>query len=552
MRCSLRMAFATLAVVQTAACRQAPTPPAPDEPSRHEQPAPHPPPPASGSTVCSSDGDCQLNASCVGCNRCSATPFIGPEDNDCMAECQPDRSLGCRCVQGQCEVTTQNSAGGLQPGSSPLLGKLPVTRPQGRLQVAPSPAVAAQPVMISYDLPGADSCYRQSGVENLVDGLTIRHVYRTWSEGQGCSEAKVAGGFSTELTLPSAGDYLGTVQVNDVEVASYHLKVQPPPPPPRPAPELARAYLKALRARDRTRATRALAELDQALDSGPPVPAQRVRYGFPGEVGLGELELGGHLLAAGGESGALHLSLLRRGYLVPLGDLSTGASYLRNRPAVDGLVAYVGLQDGGLLKIDLLTGRHLWQAGIGSIRYSDPLLHGKRVFVVGKGALYALDAATGNIRWKNAFAGADDYYGDASVRWRQGQLALTVAANRRGDVSYIEHRMDPATGKTLRSQTVARWGDDRPVAVIGDFPVRPRVMWNTLVCELTEGPRWGNCNGPHLVCRAGGTLAFDVGADTWDCVSGDFEEPILVGPLLFTGSTAVDLSYHEESATQKN
>jgi len=323
--------------------------------------------------------------------------------------------------------------------------------------------------------------------------------------------------------------------------ARHELEVSPAPDP-RSTRDLARAYLEAVKASDDGAARQELALLDQALASGPPYPQSRSRYGFPGEVGLGALALGGHLLAAGGESGSLSVYFLRNGHRVDLGKLSTPARYLRNRPAVVGTVAYVGLQDGGLLKIDLLTGEQLWQAGVGSVRYSDPLARGRSVYVVGKDGLYALVAATGEVRWHRRYTGADNYYGDATVRWRTGELVVVARARGR----YLEHRFEPARGQILGTRHLANYSERGPVPVDGPFPVRPRVKWQDLVCRLTEGPRWNNCNGPHLVCRRGGKVAFDVPADTWDCVTSDYEQPTLVGPLLFTGSSAIDLSFREQ------
>jgi hypothetical protein len=74
--------------------------------------APEPEGPPKGSKICERDTDCFLDRSCLGCNRCYRRSPVGTGDIDCAAECSPDISLACMCVDGQCAVTKASEVRG--------------------------------------------------------------------------------------------------------------------------------------------------------------------------------------------------------------------------------------------------------------------------------------------------------------------------------------------------------------------------------------------------------------------------------------------------------
>jgi|GEM_PF-6593691 len=95
------------------------------------------------------------------------------------------------------------------------------------LHVVPLYGVANQPIAVTFDLYGSDGCYRQSSAETSIQDKRIVHRYRTWSEGDFCTEALVPGGFSTTVTPPAAGMYSGEVLRDKVTVARYTLYLFP-------------------------------------------------------------------------------------------------------------------------------------------------------------------------------------------------------------------------------------------------------------------------------------------------------------------------------------
>jgi putative pyrroloquinoline-quinone binding quinoprotein len=77
----------------------------------------------------------------------------------------------------------------------------------------------------------------------------------------------------------------------------------------------------------------------------------------------------------------------------------TTGSYIDTRPAVAGGTVYAGSDDGTVYALDAATGRLRWTYTAGD-SVSDPAVAGGTVYV---GSLdfkvYALDAATGGLRW---------------------------------------------------------------------------------------------------------------------------------------------------------
>ena len=97
------------------------------------------------------------------------------------------------------------------PDPDPTPSGPPPNWAQSYLQVIPLYSVVNQPVAISFSLYGADGCYplhtradgcyRQSKAKTSLKGDRILHQYRTWRQGEVCTQAIVPGGFATTLEL---------------------------------------------------------------------------------------------------------------------------------------------------------------------------------------------------------------------------------------------------------------------------------------------------------------------------------------------------------------
>jgi outer membrane protein assembly factor BamB len=85
----------------------------------------------------------------------------------------------------------------------------------------------------------------------------------------------------------------------------------------------------------------------------------------------------------------------------------TGGTILTGSPAVAGGVAYVGVRDenglerNGVHAVEISTGRALWRFRTDSLVHGSPAVADGLVYVPSMhGTLYAVDAATGELRWK--------------------------------------------------------------------------------------------------------------------------------------------------------
>lgn len=93
------------------------------------------------------------------------------------------------------------------------------------LSVRPLYTAAGATVNVTYNRSGPNGCYRQSGAGTTIAGTEITHAYKTWYEGEFCTEALVRGGFSASFVAPAPGVYQGRVLMNDAAAAGYTLRV---------------------------------------------------------------------------------------------------------------------------------------------------------------------------------------------------------------------------------------------------------------------------------------------------------------------------------------
>jgi polyvinyl alcohol dehydrogenase (cytochrome) len=69
-------------------------------------------------------------------------------------------------------------------------------------------------------------------------------------------------------------------------------------------------------------------------------------------------------------------------------------------PVVSGGVAYFGDETGTIWAVSADTGQQIWTAKVGGLVVGSPAIDGDRVYVGVGNSLYALDRATGMVRWK--------------------------------------------------------------------------------------------------------------------------------------------------------
>lgn len=92
-------------------------------------------------------------------------------------------------------------------------------------KINPPVAVIGEEITISYDSPGRNGCYRQTGVKTEIQDYEIAHSYQSSYSGEYCTQALVAGGFTSKIVLNKAGKYKGIIKHNGAIVAEYLLTV---------------------------------------------------------------------------------------------------------------------------------------------------------------------------------------------------------------------------------------------------------------------------------------------------------------------------------------
>lgn len=92
---------------------------------------------------------------------------------------------------------------------------------EGGVRLSATTVKARQPLTVTFDRPGPNGCYRQSAATLSVEAKQFTHAYKTWTEGEMCTQAMVPGGFNVDVTPYAPGVWTGRILVNDEEVATY-------------------------------------------------------------------------------------------------------------------------------------------------------------------------------------------------------------------------------------------------------------------------------------------------------------------------------------------
>jgi len=235
----------------------------------------------------------------------------------------------------------------------------------------------------------------------------------------------------------------------------------------------------------------------------------------------------------------------------------SGDYYLSSPALVNG-VAVVGAGDGAVYAIDAPSGRVRWKTRTGGRVRSSPAVSGDRVFVgSADGCVYALDLATGAVRWRYETSGVELHSEKFGFDRRTIQSSPAVV----GGVVYVGARdgfiyaLDAASG-------ALRWRYDHKISWIITSPaVSEGVVYagssdahfvqalDTTGKELwrseTEGIVWASpAVADGMVYAPDGTgrvYAFDAksGAIRWvfRTRSAIYSSPVIAGDLVVVGST---------------
>jgi outer membrane protein assembly factor BamB len=193
-------------------------------------------------------------------------------------------------------------------------------------------------------------------------------------------------------------------------------------------------------------------------------------------------------------------------------------SDLRSTPAISGAVAYFGTNDGYLVALDLLTQKPKWSFDLGGypVRAS-PAIAERTVYLANGFSVFAIDADTGNQRWKFAM----DYAGESSPTVADGVVYVASKENHL-------YAIDAKTGKQL-------WFYKTDGLLFGS----PSVSEDMVVIGGDDGDLFA-------VDRSNGHLAWKLTLD-----SGIYSTPAIDGDRVFVTTknkttVAVDLSTGEE------
>jgi outer membrane protein assembly factor BamB len=192
----------------------------------------------------------------------------------------------------------------------------------------------------------------------------------------------------------------------------------------------------------------------------------------------------GTVYALGAATGRLHWSYTPRSWFSDV--LGTGwETFVLSGPAVAGGTVYIS-GDGTVFALDAATGRLRWRYRTAGIVGSGPAVAGGTVYVGGvgyrttmygsDGGVYALDAATGRLRWR--------YTTGDTVTSGPAVAGGTVYVS---DVVGQVYALDAATGSLRWTRTIADAVESSP-AVAGGTVYVSDVVGQVYALDAATGP----------------------------------------------------------------
>jgi outer membrane protein assembly factor BamB len=216
-------------------------------------------------------------------------------------------------------------------------------------------------------------------------------------------------------------------------------------------------------------------------------------------------------------------------------------SDLRSTPAISGAVAYFGTNDGYLIALDLLTKKPKWSFDLGGypVRAS-PAIAGRTVYLANGFSVFAIDADTGNQRWKFAM----DYAGESSPTVADGVVYVASKENHL-------YALDAETGKqvwfyktdgllfaspSVTDKVVVIGGDDGDLFALDRE--NGRVVWKiALDSGIYSTPAIAG-GRVYVTTRNKTTVAVDLenGDEIWSYPIGGSASPAVADGVVYIGS----------------
>lgn len=174
------------------------------------------------------------------------------------------------------------------------------------------------------------------------------------------------------------------------------------------------------------------------------------------------------------------------------GEFHTGFESHLSSPSVDGDALLVGAGDGVLYRLDAATGRPVWRFPTrGRIR-ATPTVVGGTVYVGSfDGVFYAVDERSGRLRWKFETEGASIDLAKAGFDRRaiNSTAAVSGGVVTFGSRDAHQYALDAATGKL-------RWRFGHPAAIVPDHA---EVGWCEGSPAVADGTSYVGSSDGHFV-----------------------------------------------------
>lgn len=214
---------------------------------------------------------------------------------------------------------------------------------------------------------------------------------------------------------------------------------------------------------------------------------------------------------------------------------------LRSTPAISGAVAYFGTRNGYLVALDLLTRQPKWSFDLGGYPVrSSPAIADRTVYLADGFSVFAIDADTGQQRWKMAI----DYAGESSPTVANG---IVYVASKKNHI----YAIDAETGKqrwffktsgllfgspSVSEQTVVIGGDDGKLFALDRG--NGHLVWkNEFDAGIYSTPAIDN-DRVYVTLRDRTTVALDLssGKELWSYPVGGSASPAVAAGVVYIGS----------------